>query len=50
MRPGIALALLIGVFVAPYAAPAFRQFAHQLRGHDVAGSRDLKSMFHAERN
>lgn len=46
-RFGIAFALLIGVLVALYVPPAMRQFAQQLRGHDVAAAGDHKP-FHAE--
>lgn len=50
MRFGIALALLISVFVALYVAPAMRQFAHQFGGHVQPRANDLKfSVVHAER-
>jgi hypothetical protein len=47
MRFGLALALICAVLVVLYVPPVFRQFAQQLRGHDVAPARDLKSMFHS---
>lgn len=50
MRFGIALTLILGVIAAIYVAPALRQVAHQLRGHDVAAASDDKSLVHVEQD
>lgn len=41
-RFGLAIALIIGVFVALYVAPAFAQLAHQIDRYDVAAAGDHK--------